>query len=120
MPLCILERLFLKQKLTREELINLHEDVNRNEKSFLESIEADWASFEVSDLTEWDDKNWNKIQPLLKEETRKEPEKVFRLYWLVRVAAAFLLFISVWLVFRNQSDKISDDGLSPQSEQHSF
>lgn len=101
---------FLKQKLTREELRKLHEDVNRNEKSFLESIEADWASFEVSDLTEWDDKNWNKIQPLLKEETRKEPEKVFRLYWLVRVAAAFLVFISVWLVFRHQSDKISDDG----------
>ena len=100
---------FLKQKLTREELRNLHEDVNRNEKSFLKSIEADWTCFEVLDLTEWDDDNWNKIQPLLKEEIRKEPDKVFRLYWLVRVAAAFLVFISVWFVFRYQSDKISKD-----------
>lgn len=100
---------FLKKKLTREELKNLHEGVNRNEKSFLESIEADWESFEADDLTEWDDNNWNKIQPLLKEEAGKEPAKVFRLYWLVRVAAAFLVFISVWLIFKYQSDTNSED-----------
>lgn len=101
---------FLNQKLSPEELASLHNEVNRNEESFLEAIESDWNSFEERDLSEWDEGNWNKLQPLLKKEVNREPAKVFRLQSLLKVAAAVIVFVSVWFVYKNQSIQTVDDG----------
>ncbi len=101
---------FLNQKLSPEELASLHNEVNRNENSIMEAIESDWNSFEESDLSEWDEGNWNKLQPLLKKEVKREPEKVFRLQFLMKVAAAVIVFVSIWFVFKNQSIQTAEDG----------
>lgn len=101
---------FLNQKLSPEELGSLHQEVNRNEDAILEAIEADWNSFDESDLSEWDEENWNKLQPLLKKEVKREPAKVFRLQFLMKVAAAVIVFVSLWFVFKNQSIQNTEDG----------
>lgn len=101
---------FLKKQLTPEELTILLEKVNRNEESILESMEEDWASFENSESKDWEEKKWNELEPLLNEKIEKEPVKIFRLRPWMQVAAAVVIFTSVWLVYRNQQDPKSEDG----------
>lgn len=101
---------FLKQKLTSEELASLHHEVNKNEDAFLEAIESDWNTFEENGFVEWDENNWNKLQPLLKKKIGNRTTKVFKLQLLMKVAAAILVFVSVWFVFKNQSIQVSKDG----------
>lgn len=101
---------FLKQKLNPEELAILHQEVNRNEDAILEAIEDDWSAFKEGDLSGWEEKNWNKLQPLLRKEAIKEPSKVFRIQRLMKVAAVVLVFVSMWFVIKNQSIQAVDDG----------
>ena len=42
---------FLEKNLTREELTNLHDQVNKNEEEVLQSIEEDWNNFQVEKWT---------------------------------------------------------------------
>jgi ferric-dicitrate binding protein FerR (iron transport regulator) len=100
---------FLTRKISSEELANLHEEVNRNEDVILKSIEDDWNAFKENDLAEWDEENWDKLQPLLKTDAEKKPLKVFTLQWSMKVAAALIVFISVWFIFDSQTSQTSDD-----------
>ncbi len=103
---------FLNKKLTRDELKMLHEEVNRNDETFLKAAEEDWNDFQNNKTVEWPEKYWNqlasKISPI---KIEKQPEKIFRMQLWMKLAATFLVIVSVWFVFkpRNNSN-ISDDG----------
>ncbi len=100
---------FLEQKLSHEELNTLHQEVNHREDDILKAIEKDWDTFEEGDLSEWNEDSWNTLQPLLKKEVIKQPAKVFRLQFLMKVAATVIVFISLWFVFKNPSIQPADE-----------
>ncbi len=89
---------FLENKLSREELKNLHEKVNFHKDSIIEEIENDWESFEYND--EWTSTSWDKIESILKSKEAKDEPQVFRLQWLMRIAASLLIITSIWFIFR--------------------
>lgn len=97
---------FLNQKLSSKELVHLQQEVNRNEEAFLDTIESDWNTFEASESSDWDGENWDKLQPLLK----KEPANVFRIQFLMKMAAVVIVFVSVWFVFKSPSIQNDEDG----------
>ncbi len=104
---------FLNKKLSHEELKDLHEKVNYEEESFLQSMEEDWESFEYSG--EWPQDSWKKLESLIgTDQNTHQPQKVFRLHWFVKVAASLLVIVSVWFVFRSPNTVITiEEGDNP-------
>lgn len=107
----LIER-FLKEKLTREELKNLHEEVNGNENAFLNHIEEDWNGFQKNKTIEWPEKYWKQLKLKISHlPTEDQSRKVLWLQPWMKVAATFLIFVSVWFVFKTQNTPaLSDDG----------
>jgi len=91
---------FFNKKLSREELKNLHEKVNYDQQSFLKSMGEDWESFEHQ--VDWSKDHWEKLHAqIAPNQSKNEPQKVFRLHWVAKVAASLLIIISAWFIFRS-------------------
>lgn len=103
---------FLIQKLTRDELRILHEEVNRNDETFHETIEKDWNDFQNSETVQWPEKYWDQlISRISQQKVKEQPKKVLGLQLWMKLAAMFLVIVSVWFVFKPKNNsKISDDG----------
>lgn len=102
----------MNRTISRKELHDLHETVNQDQDAFLQAVEHDWDNFETDAKVEWPDKHWEqlktKINPV---NTEDQSSNVFRLHWWAKVAAALLVLVSVWFVFRSQpNSNISTDG----------
>lgn len=105
---------FLNQQQTREELQNLHDEVNRNEDALLKLIEEDWDNFQLDKPMDWAESHWNEIQEKISSEKVEDTSNnVFRLQWWVKIAAALLVVVSVWFVFRYQDTTKSSGEDSP-------
>lgn len=108
---------FLNKELSREELIELHEKVSFNESDIIQSIEEDWYSYENNDT--WPAKHWNDLEKqLIKEISHKEKSRVFRLHWLVKVAASLLLLVSAWFAIQSSFNNKPDSSGSPAMITH--
>ena len=107
----LIER-FLKENLTRNELKNLHEEVNGNEGAFLKYIEEDWDDFQINETIEWPEKYWKKLESKISNlPTEVHSRKVVWFQPWMKVAATFIIFVSVWFVFKTQdAPTVSDDG----------
>ena len=103
---------FLKEKLTHDELNNLHEEVNRNEGAFLKHIEEDWNGFQLNKTIEWPGKYWKQLESKISNlPTEEQPRIVLWIRPWMKLAATFLIVVSVWFVFKAPNNpSISDDG----------
>ncbi len=105
---------FLNSKLTREELKELHDEVNRNEGDVLKAIEEDWDHFVSEEKIIWPEKHWelieSKITPLNKED---QSANVFRLHWWAKVAATLLIVSSVWFAYKSYDQPVASTDDSP-------
>ncbi len=92
---------------------DLHEEVNKNEESFLRWIEEDWNEFQPEMHQEWPVKHWDQLKERISPAVAEEPAgNVFQLQWWVRLAAMFLMLVSVWFVIKTQNDSTQIDEVS--------
>ncbi len=110
---------FLNHQHTREELQQLHEEVNLHEDEVMKSIEKDWDSFQCDKNIEWSDKHWAQLQEKMVETRVKDnPSTVFQLSWIARVAASILVIAGVWFAIdlKNEPETSSNDDPSLLTE----
>ncbi|MDZ7608327.1 MAG: FecR family protein [Cyclobacteriaceae bacterium] len=103
---------FLNKTLTREELHQLQQQVNRNDEDLLKAIEQDWDTFETPDA-DWAEAQWmaleSQINPMGKKQKRGS---VIQLNRWMRVAASLLLIATAWFAIRiyvNQGSISTDE-----------
>ena len=91
---------FLNKTLSREELHQLHEEVNRTDTDFLKAIEQDWDSFEAPNA-DWADAHWKALESEINdmEKKQKHGNHILMNRWM-RVAASLLLIATVWFAVR--------------------
>lgn len=99
---------FLHEKLEREELKNLRDEVNQNEQGTIGDIQKDWENFVFSDKVFWPDKHWQQIETKINPgKSNFKEAKSSMLPWWTKVAATVLIAVGVWYGL-NTSDSQSD------------
>ena len=84
----------------------LSDQVNHHEEEVLAEIEKDWEAFSNDQDVQWSATNWDKLQEKLNDTDTEG--KVFPLRWVSSIAATFLVIASVWFVFNQDNETISE------------
>lgn len=96
----ILQR-FIEGKLKGKPLEQLQQQISRDEDAVWKIIEEDWqnnADFEQ----DWPATRWENLEHRLEDKSRKKSNmRSLSVAWWMKVAAAMVMAISVWFVFRN-------------------
>ena len=105
---------FQHSKLTREELKELHDEVNRNEQAVLKAIEEDWDHFVPEEKIIWSSKHWDQLKSkIVTLNTEDQSANVFRLHWWSKVAATLLIITSVWFAYKSYDHPVASTDDSP-------
>jgi len=103
---------FLNKTLSREELHQLHQEVNRSDEDFLNALEQDWDTFE-SPNADWADAHWMALESEINDmEKRQKRGTVIHMNRWMRIAASLLLIATVWFAVRmyvNQGSISTDE-----------
>ena len=103
---------FLNKTLSREELHQLHEEVNRNDADFLKELEKDWDAFEAPHA-DWSDTHWLALESGINDMEKKQKRGyILHLNRWMRIAASLLLIATAWFVIRiylNQGSISTDE-----------